>query len=163
MNETNAHIRPMRRRDLATVVDLEAALFHEEGPWDLDQYEEVWLDAKMVMLVAEVGGIIAGYGFFEMRGTCATIHALAVNPEYQGRGIGRHLLAAMLRRGKRRGVTKFVLQVRVGNSKAKALYESFQFAVTTVRRNYYRRGLHAEEMVRRCHSGYTYGVSKFER
>lgn len=124
MVETHVRIRPMRRRDLTTVVDLETALFQEEGPWDFAQYEETWADGRMVMLVAEVGGSFAGYGFFEMRGTRATIHALAI-----------------------------VLQVRVGNKKAKALYESFHFAVTTVRRNYYRRGMHAEEMVRQRRGG----------
>lgn len=153
MAETHVRIRPMRRRDLVAVVDLETALFHEEGPWDLAQYEETWANSRMVMLVAEVDGSFAGYGFFEMRGTRATIHALAVSPGHQGRGVGRHLLAAMLRRGKRRGAEKFVLQVRVGNKKAKTLYESFHFAVTTVRRNYYRRGMHAEEMVRQRRGG----------
>jgi ribosomal-protein-alanine N-acetyltransferase len=148
MAEARVRIRPMYRRDLPTVVALETALFHEEGPWDLAQYEEAWTDTRMVMLVVDVGGEFAGYGFFEVRGGQATIHALAVSPKHQGRGVGRHLLAAMLRRGERRGVDKFVLQVRVGNEKAKALYESFRFAVTTVRHNYYRRGLHAEEMVR---------------
>lgn len=148
MADSAVRIRPMLKRDLTSVVALETELFSQEGPWDLDQYEEAWGDRNMVMLVAEVAGEFAGYGFFELSRRTATVHALAVTPELQGMGVGRRLFAAMLRRGRRRGALKIILQVRVGNTAAKSLYESFGFTTHKVRHNYYRRGLHAEEMVR---------------
>ncbi len=55
------------------------------------------------------------------------ILSLAVGPEWQGRGIGRRLLAAGLESLRQRGAQAVRLEVRPDNAAALALYRSFDF------------------------------------
>ena len=56
------------------------------------------------------------------------VHDLAVVPEWRGRGIGRSLLSAAEDRARSRGCCKLTLEVQDGNSRARALYETFGFS-----------------------------------
>lgn len=60
----------------------------------------------------------------------ATVNSLAVIPEYQGRGLGRHLLRACLTRGREEGLEKGFLCVNAENDGAAKLYEQEGFYKT---------------------------------
>ncbi len=68
------------------------------------------------------------------------ITAVAVAPEWRRRGLGRRVLTALLRRGRRLGAERATLEVAAGNPAARALYAAAGFRTAGVRRGYYRNG-----------------------
>jgi ribosomal protein S18 acetylase RimI-like enzyme len=70
-----------------------------------------------------VGAVTCFYGFstFHAR-PLLNVHDLAVLPDFQGRGIGRALLAAAEERARARGCCKLTLEVREDNHRARKLY-----------------------------------------
>jgi len=71
---------------------------------------------------------------------------VATRPERRRRGVGRSLVATALAAGLDRGLRLALLEVRVTNRAAIALYESAGFAADRVRRGYYADGEDALEM-----------------
>jgi ribosomal protein S18 acetylase RimI-like enzyme len=92
------------------------------------------------VLVAEVGGAVAGYVKLghptplDASRHVLMINGLAVDPELQGRGVGRALLEAALAEARRRGARKLSLRVLGDNERARALYERAGFEVEGVLR-----------------------------
>ena len=72
---------------------------------------------------------------------------IAVAPAHQSRGFGRALLTDALKTAKLSGARLMHLEVRIGNVRAKALYESFGFKSDAVRRKYYRTATGREDAV----------------
>jgi ribosomal protein S18 acetylase RimI-like enzyme len=56
------------------------------------------------------------------------VNAIAVDPTYEGRGIGRALMAIAEELGRECGATEISLIVAEENGRAKALYESLRYA-----------------------------------
>jgi [ribosomal protein S18]-alanine N-acetyltransferase len=67
----------------------------------------------------------------------AHITTIAVDPNYQGHGIGELLLLGLIDRAKQIGARWLTLEVRVGNHVAQALYRKYTFKEMGVRRRYY--------------------------
>jgi len=63
---------------------------------------------------------------------------VAVAPGERRRGLARGLLRVVLRRAARAGARRALLELRVGNAGALALYESLGFRRLSLRRAYYR-------------------------
>lgn len=89
------------------------------------------------------------------RGGEADVATVAVLGRAQRRGIGRTLLRALLTEALARGAASVLLEVRVGNDGAAALYEAEGFERIAVRRRYYADGSDAEVMRWRPRSGAT--------
>ena len=77
------------------------------------------------------------------------IHLLnvAVAPESRRRGVGRALVQEVLAYARIHGAAKTLLEVRVSNEAAIALYETLGFARFNVRKRYYDDGEDGVEMV----------------
>jgi ribosomal-protein-alanine N-acetyltransferase len=122
---------------------LEASCFSH--PWSAAQIaEEVAVPAPGGVLVLEgprradgAGGLCAYCAF---RLVLDELHVLnvAVAPSERRRGLARWLLGVVLRRAARAGARRALLELRVGNRAALALYESLGFRRLSVRREYYR-------------------------
>ena len=82
-------------------------------------------DDNRWVYVAEVNGRLAGYRLAEKNGNTIQLHGLFVHPDYQGRGIGRHLLMMPVENAVPGDV--LCLSVLKGNDRARALYESEGF------------------------------------
>ena len=67
-----------------------------------------------------------GFSTFAAR-PLLNVHDLAVRPEFQGRGIGRALLAAAEERARARGCVKLTLEVLEENTRARGLYRERGF------------------------------------
>ena len=65
------------------------------------------------------------------------VNNIAVDPAWQGRGLGVAILVDLVRVALARGARHLTLEVRVGNEPALALYRRFGLAPVGVRRNYY--------------------------
>jgi len=79
-----------------------------------------------------VGFVVFGYALDE-----ATIFTLVVQPQSQGRGLGRQLLAHTLAEFEDRGIRRCLLEVRASNAPALALYRRCGFSVDGIRKGYY--------------------------
>src|SRR5437763_13819870 len=92
------------------------------------------------VLVAEAGGVVAGYAALGRSSRLASqshvlaIRGLAVHPARQRRGVGRQLVEACIGQARSRGARKLSLRVLGGNAAARRLYESCGFVVEGVLR-----------------------------
>lgn len=101
-----------------------------------DQWTEEWaLSEHTDILVAETpsGSGIAGivyvrvYGFESDKGPILWVREVAVDPDFQRRGIGRALVGQALCWGKDRGAARSFLAADLQNDGAITLYEQFGF------------------------------------
>ena len=67
----------------------------------------------------------------------AHITTIAVDPDFQGNGIGELLVVALIDRAKQIGARWLTLEVRVTNDVAQRLYEKYTFKEMGIRRRYY--------------------------
>lgn len=81
---------------------------------------------------------IVGYGGCWLIAGEAHISTIAVHPDYRGRGLGELLLAGMLQRAMMLHGDYSVLEVRVSNLTAQALYRKYGYKTVGRRRGYYR-------------------------
>jgi ribosomal-protein-alanine N-acetyltransferase len=125
--------------DADRCADLEAQLFPGDDPWPAVAFMRE-LDAKHNHYVAaRADGALVGYAGISRLGRKPPyefeIHTIGVDPSYQGRGIGRTMLEALLDVAD--GAAIF-LEVRTDNVPAIALYESVGFVRLGIRKRYYR-------------------------
>ena len=67
------------------------------------------------------------------------ISNVAVAEAVQNQGIGSELLQSMLEIGSSESVTRFILEVRVSNEPAIALYKKYEFEQIGIRRDFYEK------------------------
>jgi [ribosomal protein S18]-alanine N-acetyltransferase len=129
-------IAPMRTRDLRGVLRIEEAVFPQ--PWSHRLFVEELAQRKTrAYRAAWVDTTIVGFAGQMLIDDEAHVNNIAVDPEWQGRGLGAVLLADLVRTALDRGGRHLTLEVRVGNEPALALYRRFGLAPVGVRRNYY--------------------------
>ena len=117
----------------------------EQGGWTLETLErrekEPWFDPEGFLL-HERDGMLAGFCWTKIHDATAfepvlgEIYVIAVNPDFQGLGLGRGLTLAGLGSLHRRGVEYGMLYVDAANTAAVALYERLGFTVDHIDRAY---------------------------
>jgi [ribosomal protein S18]-alanine N-acetyltransferase len=131
-------MRPMTRADLAKVLKVERAGFSH--PWT-----EAMLLAELDNPQASIdllwqGESLAAYlcSWF----VCGELHILnlVTAPQYRRRGLARCLLDHVVARCRPDGLEQVLLEVRIGNQAAIALYEYYGFSREGVRKRYYPDG-----------------------
>ncbi len=80
---------------------------------------------------------IVGYAGLWLMTDEAHITTIAVDPDYQGYGIGELLLLGLIDRARQIGARWLTLEVRVSNKVAQSLYEKYTFKEMGIRRRYY--------------------------
>jgi ribosomal-protein-alanine N-acetyltransferase len=106
------------------------ALDHRVFPWPwrfsaAELTELFMLSSRLVAL--EFQGLLVGYACTDVRGEQAQIIRLAVDPLYQGMGLGRHLLADALDFAGEMGARTVVLNTQWQNQASRRLYQGFGF------------------------------------
>jgi ribosomal-protein-alanine N-acetyltransferase len=129
----------LKTSDAARCAELEARLFEGDDPWP-ERAFIAELKAKHIHYVAaRDGDLLVGYAGIARLGRSKPyeyeIHTIGVDPDYQGRGIGRRLVAELLEIASGGAV---YLEVRTDNVPAIKLYESFGFINVGLRKRYYR-------------------------
>jgi len=131
-------VRRFQPDDLETALEIDREVFGGYDPAIFTAFYEYYTGST---LVAEVGGIVAGFilGFkhtpFEGR-----VFWLAVRPGFQSRGIGIRLMLEVLRTFRQMGALSTTLEVRVSNKKAQSLYSMLGFRMIGVCPAYYSDG-----------------------
>jgi ribosomal-protein-alanine N-acetyltransferase len=137
-------ISSMTEHDLLEVVEIEEQSRLSRWGWAA-YYAELQGINRSLMLVARIGNSnsvshkhsVAGYIVARLSAGELHINNVAVRKEFRGQGIGRKLLAKILEQGRKLDAAVAFLELRAGNSIAKALYEKAGFVACGRRRNYY--------------------------
>jgi phosphinothricin acetyltransferase len=134
-------VRPARPEDLPALLEIyNDAVVHTTASWDLLPWTPVehaeWYATKAEhghpVMVAEVDGEVAGYSaygpFRPKAGYGATMeHSVYVRPRFQGRGIGRALLVAVVDAARADGVHALIGGLSADNEASLALHRSLGF------------------------------------
>lgn len=129
-------IRKLESDDLAAVVAVQAKT-PEASSWTRGDYASLAGDPSGLVLVATLETRIVGFAAFHRVIDEAELRNMAVDPDYQRKGVGRELLAEALRRLSEQGVRRFYLEVRASNVAARKLYRSVGFGLCYRRKDYY--------------------------
>jgi ribosomal-protein-alanine N-acetyltransferase len=143
LNSASVSVSNMTEHDLLEVVEIEQSCGLSRWGWDA-YHTELQSDHRDLMLVARVSAAdnqdettIAGYLVARLTAGELHLNNLAVRQSYRRRGVGTALLGRISEAAKRAGAFTAFLEVRAGNSAAKAFYEHSGFVVVGRRRQYY--------------------------
>lgn len=136
-------LREMTGADLSAVHALETVLFPADA-WPLHLFEEELAHPEWRLYwVLEAGAEIVAYAGAQYSSGMADVQTIAVSPAHEGRGLGGFLMRLMAARSRAWGATDLLLEVRVDNERAQALYERHGYTVIHTRRGYYNDGCDA--------------------
>ncbi len=128
-------IRLMEEKDIPAIAELEKQIF--SSPWSANSIRSSYESRLSSWFVAEEQGVIVGYVGSEAVLDSADIMNIAVAPEYRRQGIAQKLTDALIDHLKTKGIKSLLLEVRVSNLSAIALYEKLGFVVAGRRPRYY--------------------------
>ena len=127
-------------RDLAvrSIAQLEGELFGR-GAWNANMVrEELDAPARTYLLDVLEQAVVRGYAGFWYDGEDAELMTIGVGKAYQRQGIAAALLQVLVDEAKRQGASRMLLEVRVDNDPALALYQRFGFERMGLRKRYYQ-------------------------
>ncbi len=128
-------IRKMQMQDVPAIAELEKLCFSD--PWSENSIASELNNSLSYWLVAEDNGKIAGYVGSQSVLDAADVMNLAVSPQYRQQGIGQALITALVEHLQENNVIVLLLEVRVSNAPAIALYEKMGFVQVGRRPKYY--------------------------
>ena len=128
-------IREMKLEDVPQIAAIEQLCF--SAPWNENMIIASWESRLSCWLVAEIDGRIAGYVGSEAVLDSADMMNIAVAPEYRKRGIAEALIKALVEYLQKKDILFLLLEVRVSNVPAIALYNKLGFEQVGRRPRYY--------------------------
>ncbi|MFI2103753.1 ribosomal protein S18-alanine N-acetyltransferase [Isoptericola sp. NPDC019693] len=149
MYAPSCRLRPLGSADFDRVLQLERVLFGA-GAWTYGMLADELAALGRWYVVAEPAGPdaiavygigpkpVVGYAGLWFDGDVAQIMTIGVDPHYQRHGVGRALLEALVGRARKLRAEAVLLEVRVDNEPALALYERYGFERIGLRRRYYQ-------------------------
>ena len=129
--EAKVTIRPMTRNDIHEVLFLDRIVTGQRR--DVIKYEDIASanpgTAPDMSFVAEIDGKLVGFSInrsmylmVPLTEVCI-IHAILVHPDYQGRGIGRKLIQALLKHCQTEGIGTVRALIPRGSKELQAMFE----------------------------------------
>lgn len=139
-----APIRP-RWSDLGEIARIQMASFRRDLAYKRWMLGFFWLAPGVTFLVTREGEAITGCIISDSHRGRTRVMNIAVHPDYRQRGIGHHLMAAVIDAHPNRPV---VLMVQEHNTPAQQLYIKLGFRRTGYHPTYYGAGSPGIEMTR---------------
>ncbi len=127
-------IRTMNYADLKQVIDIEKKTYPH--PWTLGIFRDC-LRIGYNAWVMTLDRKIIGYGIVMLSPGEAHILNICIDPDCQGKGLGRYLLSHLIKKSRQTDVDMVLLEVRRSNASAQQLYLSEGFHELGVRKAYY--------------------------
>ena len=106
-------------------------------PWSEGIFRDC-LRAGYLCRIAELDGILVGYGILSVGAGEAHILNLCIRPEFRCRGIGRKMLDHLADLARAAGAKDLFLEVRPSNTSAVRLYQTAGLQQVGIRRGYYQ-------------------------
>ena len=131
-------IEPMRRRHIRDVLVIEHQVYPK--PWTPGIFQselDLVKAGQRYYVVAKDHFALVGYSGLLFVDSDAHVTNIAVDPEWQRRGIATELLLELCWKARERECQGLSLEGRVSNTSAQALYARFGFVPAGVRRKYY--------------------------
>lgn len=132
--DADLRVRPLAPEDVPTVLDIERQGYSH--PWS----ESVFLDCfrdNYRLWGACLGDVLVGYAVVAYMVDEAHLLNISVHPRARGEGVGRHLLRHVLTTAAHERMSQLLLEVRVSNHAAIALYQNEGFHEIGQRPGYY--------------------------
>jgi ribosomal protein S18 acetylase RimI-like enzyme len=151
-------VRGLRDDDVESAI----ALWHSSGvarPWNNPMIDIAFArrGPHSTILVTEMKGRIVASAMVGEDGHRGWVYYVATDPEYQGTGLGKAIMAAAENWLRARGVWKVQLLVREGNDRVRQFYEHLGYrdtrSVCSFRRSSDQRLLGKSTWVRRSNFG----------
>lgn len=134
------NLRSAKREDLDSITEIyNEAIIKTVATFDTEpktfEEQKKWFDdheSKNPILVAELNGVIVGWASLsKWSDRCAYSDtaeiSLYVREEYQGKGIGRHLIETIIKEGKKTGLHTIIARITEGNESSLHLHRSVGF------------------------------------
>jgi [ribosomal protein S18]-alanine N-acetyltransferase len=135
MTAVAIEIKTLRLADLTDVEEIERRAY--VTPWSRSMFASELGKPTSVCLGAFEGDQLVGYVVNSRYVDAWHVMNVAVDPDYQGRGIATRLLERLFELTADDGRDGYTLEVRVSNADAISLYEKLGFEARGLRRGYY--------------------------
>lgn len=132
--EPRVEMFPMVMQDLDEILRIEYQVY--PYPWSRANFADS-MSSGYSCWVCRVGGELIGYFVVMMAVDEAHLLNISVAEKRQGMGFGARLLRSAMESARKTGGKSLLLEVRVSNEKALALYRQYGFQQIGVRRGYY--------------------------
>jgi ribosomal-protein-alanine N-acetyltransferase len=119
-------VRPVEAGDLPALVTMDALGFHPLWRNSIETFEQ-WRETLPYFTVAAVGKSQVGYCYCSVDSAHGHLVRMAVDPAWQGQGVGTRLLADAMRFFQEAGVLRITLNTQEENERAQWLYRAFGF------------------------------------
>lgn len=130
-------IRKMEEYDLDRIMEIEKDCF--TTPWSRESFLiEITTNLLARYIIAEVEGVVAGYGGIWMIAGEGHITNIAVETNYRKLGIGKKIVEGLINLSIAMGIESMTLEVRKSNISAQNLYKQYGFLSQGIRPNYYQ-------------------------
>lgn len=141
-------IRKMLISDVDAVYEIENEAFFE--PWTKrGLIKDLEDNSFLEHFVYEKDGKVVGFYIISKITDLVEIFTIAVKKEYRSQKIGSTLLEEIIKFSKENDVTEIWLEVSTRNTTAISLYQKYGFEIQKIRKNYYRSGEDAYNMIRK--------------
>ena len=127
-------IRTMNHADLEQVMVVEKKAYPH--PWTIGIFRDC-LRVGYTAWVMTLDEKIIGYGIVMLSPGEAHILNICIDPDYQGKGLGRYLLNHLIKKSNQTDIDMLLLEVRRSNTNAQQLYLSAGFHELGIRKAYY--------------------------
>lgn len=131
----SVHIRWMIRRDMTSVLGIEASCF--EYAWTEEDFIRCLRQRNCIGMVAEVDNQVVGFMIYELHKTRLHILNFAVDADHRRRGIGRSMLEKLLGKLSHERRNRIMLEVRETNLEAQLFFKTLGFRAISVLRDFY--------------------------
>lgn len=121
-------IRDATHNDLEPLLALDSRAFDVLWRYTWRQMRDAWVSGPL--LVAWIGDALVAYSALTVEAESCTIARLAVDPAWQGHGLGSALLAAGLQIAQEAGCSRALLNTQTTNHRAQQIYRRFGFRPT---------------------------------
>lgn len=136
-------------KELNTEFDQEISLIESRvhrNPWSQEQIKESFQNKNNLVIGVLNQDELIGYCFILIAQTEAEILNIAIDINFQRKGLGQILLKECFERLKSQQAKNLFLEVRESNHAAKNLYSKMGFKTIGIRKNYYSNNEDANMM-----------------
>lgn len=129
-------IRKMEERDVEALLEVDRICLH--GRWNKEQFlYECNENPYAQVYVMERSDTILGFIDYWITFESGQLANIAILPAYQGKGYAKELMDLMQQACEDAGCENITLEVRVSNTTAIALYQSYGFIEVNRKKKYY--------------------------